>query len=289
MGVPYTVYRECHIRHHAYLNKPADWELWPYSDPQTSIAFRRVFAWLDLIFGFLVTPYIYGRIYFHKGSPLRSSDIRAAVRHEYVLIALFWGTILATVAWFGAWQGLLRVWVIPHLVAGVFQTGRKFTEHLGMASYDPLLGTRTVLGNNWWTRLCNHMNFDIFIHGPHHRHPRMAPGLLRNVMQEYQSANPAVVYPVYPSYWRATCSMLPYLLKNPGVGMNAGAAPPAREQSPSIQNFVADVTREVLAEADRQSLYSTGSTGQPASAPSSSAARTGPRKITQPGGVLQEH
>ena len=28
--VPYNVYRESHIRHHAYLNKPHDWELWPY-------------------------------------------------------------------------------------------------------------------------------------------------------------------------------------------------------------------------------------------------------------------
>ena len=34
MFTPYTAYREVHIRHHAYLNTPRDWELWPYSDPQ---------------------------------------------------------------------------------------------------------------------------------------------------------------------------------------------------------------------------------------------------------------
>src|SRR4051794_3444041 len=31
--VPYTAYRETHIRHHAVLNTPGDWELWPYADP----------------------------------------------------------------------------------------------------------------------------------------------------------------------------------------------------------------------------------------------------------------
>jgi hypothetical protein len=158
-----------------------------------------------------------------------------------------------------------------------------------MASYDPLLGTRTVVGTTWWTRLCTHMNFDIFIHGPHHRHPRMAPGQLRGIMNEYQMTNPTVAYPVYSSYWRAVCSMLPHLLRNPGVGMNAGAAPPAREQSSMVDNFVADVSREVLAEVDHQSLYFTRSTGQPAPAPSSPAGRTGPRQVIQRGGVLQEH
>ena len=59
MGVPYTVYRESHIRHHAYLNKPHDWELWPYADPHRSLAFRRVFVWIDLLFGFVMSPYIY--------------------------------------------------------------------------------------------------------------------------------------------------------------------------------------------------------------------------------------
>src|SRR5436190_14181298 len=43
--IPYTAYRETHIRHHAYLNTPDDWELWPYATPGTSLPFRRVFVW----------------------------------------------------------------------------------------------------------------------------------------------------------------------------------------------------------------------------------------------------
>ena len=45
--IPYTVYKESHRRHHAYLNTSADYELWPYSDPQMSLRFRRFFVWID--------------------------------------------------------------------------------------------------------------------------------------------------------------------------------------------------------------------------------------------------
>jgi len=66
MFTPYTAYREVHIRHHAYLNTPRDWELWPYSDPNASLGFRRVFVWFDLLCGIAAGPVIYGRIYFQE-------------------------------------------------------------------------------------------------------------------------------------------------------------------------------------------------------------------------------
>ena len=81
----------------------------------------------------------------------------------FVLFAIF--TVTDT------WHGYLRAWLIPSCVAGIYQSIRKFTEHLGMASYDPMVGTRTVVGQNWFTRMCTYLNFDIFVHGPHHRHP----------------------------------------------------------------------------------------------------------------------
>jgi len=256
MFVSYNVYRESHIRHHAYLNKPADWELWPYSDPAASVGFRRMFAWIDLLLGLVASPFIYSRIYWSSDSPLTSPRLRATIRNEYLAVVIVWGTILGLVGWFHAWDGFLRVWLLPHWIAGVFQSGRKFTEHLGMNSYDPLLGTRTVLGNNWWTRLCTFMNFEIFVHGPHHRHPRAAPAELTTCMQAYLQANADRPYPVFDSYWRATCDMLPSLIRNPGVGMNAGASQPAEEKILHIENFVADVTTEILAETDADSSYS---------------------------------
>ena len=68
-----------------YLNRPDDWELWPYSDPAASRPFRIVFAWCDLLLGFITTPYMYGRIFFHKNSPITAPPTRAAILKEYLL------------------------------------------------------------------------------------------------------------------------------------------------------------------------------------------------------------
>lgn len=244
IGAPYTTYRETHIRHHAYLNKPVDWELWPYSDPTKPLWFRRLFVWFDLACGFASAPLVYGRIFFHKNSPLTSPAIRATVRKEYLACVMLWGTVIGLTAWYGAWLFFLKVWGIPHFLAGVMQTGRKLTEHLGMASYDPLQGTRTVIGKNFWSRWCTFVNFDIFIHGPHHRHPRISHDQLAGKMQDYVAHNPDVHYPIYGSYWRATWSMLPCLFKNPGVGVNAGAAlPDSTPTDNGNMNFTADVVQ----------------------------------------------
>jgi fatty acid desaturase len=250
MGVPYTVYRESHIRHHAYLNKPRDWELWPYSDPRTSTAFRRVFVWIDLILGFVVSPYIYGRIFFDKESPLTKPEVRRTVRLEYAVIFLFWGGLFAAAGVYGFVDDVVRVWVLPHWLAGIQQTGRKLTEHLGMSSYDPMLGTRTVLGTGWFTKFCTWANFGIFVHGPHHRHPRLSHDLLEVKMNAYIGEHPEGPFPLYRTYTGATLAMVPHLFRNPGVGINAGAEPPKEERVRDVQNFVADVTSEVLAETD---------------------------------------
>ena len=247
--VPYSVYRETHIRHHAFLNKPVDWELWPYSDPACSLNFRRVFVWCDLFLGSITAPIIYGRIFFHPASPVRDPLIRRRIRDEYVAILVVWGTILSLVSWSGNWPTFARSFGIPWLIAGFLQTGRKLTEHLGMPSYDPLLGTRTVIGENWMTRLTTYLNFDIFVHGIHHRHPRIAHDQLREKMQSYVAANPTTTYPVYKSYWQAIRAMLPFLW-NPGCGANSQAGMPGESKYADVQDFVADVSQEILSESD---------------------------------------
>jgi fatty acid desaturase len=241
--VPYTVYRESHIRHHSRLNRPDDWELWPYSNPKCSRTFRRAFVVLDLVLGFLVAPFVYSRIFFHRDSPLKNPAIRRTIALEYLGIALFWGFVLSRRTYMHNWTSYIEVWLIPQMIAGVFQTTRKLTEHLGMASYDPMLGTRTVVGNNWFTRILSFVNFDIFVHGPHHRHPRVAHDQLTEKMNEYIANNPETNYPVYPSYLRATLAMLPFLVKNPGIGMNVGAPHPDQAKVGDLTNFPADVMK----------------------------------------------
>lgn len=239
--MPYTAYRESHIRHHAYLNRPEDWELWPYSDPHRSLTFRRIFVWIDLIFGAFTVAVIYGRIYFHKNSPL-SRESRTAIRNEYLVTIVFWIVFATYLTWNESWLGFLRIWFVPTFLAGILQSGRKLTEHLGMVSYDPLLGTRTVRGKSWVTIITSFLNFDIFVHGPHHRHPRAGHTSLGKMMDEYVSDNPQTDYPVYSSYWRATAAMLPWLFKNPGVGMNIGAEDSRQVTGADVEDFESDVT-----------------------------------------------
>jgi len=241
MFTPYSAYRESHIRHHAYLNTPRDWELWPYSDPKASLAFRRAFVWFDLLFGIAAGPIIYGRIYFSKNSPIKDEEVRRTIRWEYAGIAAVWGVIWAYVTFTHQWLDHLLVIIGPMYVAAFMQTFRKFTEHLGMASFDPLQGTRTVLPRKWLLRLSSFLNFDIFIHGPHHRHPRLTHNKLESKLDEYRTANPEVAYPTYERYWQAMLAMAPSMFKNPGCGVNAGTPAEHDPYRDEIDNFASDV------------------------------------------------
>lgn len=243
MFVPYTAYREAHIRHHAYMNKPNDWELWPYADPKASKRFRRAFVWLDVFAGAVAAPFVYGRIYFHPDSPLKPEQ-RRAVRWEYAGMICFWVAIFALATYYQVLWALVLVYFVPQALAGVYQNGRKLTEHLGMASYDPLEGTRTVVGANPITRISTFLNFDIFVHGPHHRHPRVSHDQLEQLTLQYMADARAQGMRVYPTYASAVREMLPWMLKNPGVGVNVGAAAPAGTRE--VDDFVADVNKEVL-------------------------------------------
>jgi fatty acid desaturase len=239
MLVPYSVYRQVHIRHHAYLNRPEDWELWPYATVGTSLRFRRVYVWIDLLFGLLSSAFIYGRLYFHPRSPLQDRDVRRAIAGEYLGMIVFWGAFLAYRGATGMLPQIAMSIGLPMLIAGVLQTGRKFTEHLGMASFDPLLGTRTVLPQRWLLQVCSFLHFDIFVHGPHHRHPRATHGTLRGRMEDYLRKSPQLPYPVFASYASAIWHMLPSLWRNPGCGVNAGALPEHANLA-AVEDFLAD-------------------------------------------------
>jgi hypothetical protein len=115
-----------------------------------------------------------------------------------------------------------------------------------MASYDPLLGTRTVIHRDWLSRFLTFFHFDIFVHGVHHRHPRLAHTELETTMLEYAEHDPAVGVRVFPYYPLAALDMIPWMLTNPGTGMNAGAPPPSFKDCAEVQTFLADVTAEVL-------------------------------------------
>ena len=69
-------------------------------------------------------------------------------------------------------------------------------------------------------------------------------------MHEYAEKAPELQYPMFGSYWAALADTIPYLFRNPGVGMNVGAPAPNAEKK-QVTNFVVDVSAEVLSEDDR--------------------------------------
>lgn len=219
--IPYTAYRETHRRHHAYLNTPADYELWPYSNPQASLPFRRAFVWIDLVGGIVTAPWIYGRIYF-LNDPRLPPEVRRTIGREYVALALVWaagltalGLLVHESGW--NWSNFDPVWLLPLIVAPLFNTARKFVEHLGLNSPDPLQGTRTIVASHPLSRLLSFFNFDIAIHGPHHRSPRSPSKELVGLLDKYRDMHPQAELPVFTSYIAAFQHLWPSLWTNPAT------------------------------------------------------------------------
>lgn len=224
--IPFNVYREVHMRHHAYLNTPLDWELWPYSDPQTSVGFRRVFVWFDLLCGYVATPLIWGRIWYSSSSTAKPEK-RRAMTVEYLAIAVVWGAAIGFCIWLhqtGSFAfGWRHLWfALPFLVAANLNSMRKMIEHVGTCSFDPVHGTRTVIGSSLLTKVVTFLDFDLSVHGPHHRHPKLEHTQLKNRMREIEAARPDEDFPVFSSFAGALRDTVRTLFTNPAVGVNAG-------------------------------------------------------------------
>lgn len=227
MGIPYTAYRESHRRHHAYLNTPGDYELWPYSDPRCSLAFRRAFVWLDLLGGIVTAPVIYTRIYF-TNDPRLPRDARRQIFHELLANVIFFALpVVLFVNWSRQTGGSFDpVWMLPLVLSPFFNTCRKFVEHLGLSSTDPLLGTRTIAEGNFVTRWFSYFNFDIAIHGPHHRYPRAQHFELEGKLQACRDKHETPeAFPVFSSYLAALGHVVPSLWTNPATGDAASPLP----------------------------------------------------------------
>lgn len=215
--VPFNVYRQVHIRHHNRMNSPEDFELWPYTDPTLSVSFRRAFVAFDILLGLWAGPYIYGRMYFVKDSPIKDPGVRRRIALEYALIVVFWSSLLAAVALNGWWREFALVYLIPAWLTGVFQTLRKLTEHLGLPAGDPMHGARTILAQDWVGRFAAWTSFHVEQHGLHHKYPQMPHG---NLERAIEATETRVGAPVFPTYWSAMCDMFPHLAR-PGIGVNA--------------------------------------------------------------------
>jgi fatty acid desaturase len=253
LGQPYSVFRAIHIRHHAYLNTPLDFELWPYCDPRRGLWFRRFFVWFDIFCGAIATPLIYQRVLSSRESPVTQAE-RRHMKIEYCCVLAFWMTVIGTLASLEVADVIhltatdfLRI--SPPFIAASLNSFRKLTEHLGMSTYDPVDGTRTIIGRHWWTRFLSYFDFELSIHGPHHRYPKRSHQQLESTMRELERLRTDRQYPVFDSIHSAVLDVLPWMFKNPGVGINAGNHAPLTHL-PNIDHYVTDALRDVVASQD---------------------------------------
>jgi len=215
---PLSAYRYAHNQHHTHLASARDPELWPYSD--TSIPrWQRMFAaFAELCCGLFYTPFTFLRAVLIAERLPQSTRLRLTV--EYVLIAMLWGVILATVAFLHAWEAFLVGVLIPFWIAGNLHSLRKFVEHMGLLGDDVASGTRTVVDSTRLGKIVSHSMLHIDFHGPHHSYAKIpffrlpeATALLYSASEPNRETEN-----FYPSYAAALWDMLK-TIPNPRVGM----------------------------------------------------------------------
>lgn len=221
LTVPFTVYRQVHLRHHNRMNHPEDWELWPYVDPEKSLTFRRFFMIFDVVLGLWAAPFVYSRIFFSKDSPIKEPAARRRVWLEYAAIVAFWTFIWVWVIQSGEWWLFAKMYLIPAWLSGVVQTFRKFTEHLGLPLGTPMEGARTVIPGDPVGKAVAYTSFHITAHGVHHQYPQMPHENLEKAIAIEREAHPDA--PIFVSHWRAVRDMAAHLWY-PGIGVNARKA-----------------------------------------------------------------
>jgi fatty acid desaturase len=220
--IPFTCFRATHLTHHAKMCTPEDYELWPYCKPKYSVSSRRAFCVFDLLLGTLSAPIIYSRIFWKRNSPLTEPEC-ADVKFEYMLSVLFWSAITSIVVYLSmtekvSSESLSLWWFAPLAFAATLNSLRKLIEHVGLSNYDPMFGTRTIQPTNPIARLISFGNYDLNLHGPHHRYGRAKHNELSEKLAEALENQPAVRDIVFRSYSGAAWHTLQCVLKSPGVG-----------------------------------------------------------------------
>lgn len=211
---PLSVYRYVHAKHHAHLGREKDPEFWPYNLPTSPRWLRLMYAWFELLLGWIFTPLLYS-MRTARAWPTLALARRQRLLLEWILLAGFWTVFLIAIELSGTWTWFLVGHLAPTWIAGSMQTVRKFTEHLGRFGETIFEMTRTVVYTQWIGRTASRSQLHVEHHGTHHRWPAIP-------FHKLPEATP-IVYEgreqgcIYPSHWAAIRDMLPHLL-DPQVG-----------------------------------------------------------------------
>ncbi len=164
----FTLYRAAHQTHHAHLATERDVELWPFVIATSPRWGRRLAAFIELNAGLAFTPFLFWRVFFQKGSIIRSRKVRRRIWGELILMIVVWAVILSAVAWWQVWAYFIWLYLAPGIIAGNLQTWRKYIEHVGLSGHTDKSATRSIVANTWSGRLLSLTLLHEPFHGVHH-------------------------------------------------------------------------------------------------------------------------
>ncbi len=211
---PLSVYRYVHTKHHAHLGREMDPEFRPYNQPESARWLRILYAWLELIFGWIVTPALYS-IRTARAWPTLTKSLRRRLLLEWSILVGAWYMVLLVVAFTQTWSWFLVGHFVPAWLAGTMQTIRKFTEHLGRSGETIFEMTRTVSYVGPVGRAASRSQMHVDHHAIHHRWARIPYHNLPQATSIVCSGTDQIE--TFPNHFAAIRDMLPYLL-DPKVG-----------------------------------------------------------------------
>ncbi len=164
----FTLYRTAHQTHHSHLATERDEELWPFVIVTSPRWARRLAAIIELNAGIAFVPFLFWRIFFRKGSFIRSSKVRRRIWMELGLLVAVWTVILCGVAWWHAWTYFIWLYLAPAIIAGNLQSWRKYIEHVGLVGHTAKSATRSIIADTWGGRLLSLTLLHEPFHAVHH-------------------------------------------------------------------------------------------------------------------------
>jgi fatty acid desaturase len=212
----FSLYRELHHTHHAYLATERDEELWPFVIPSQQRWFRCLAAASELFLGLIYTPMLFLRALIRQGTVIENRNRRRRIWAELGLIALVWAVVLAVVVYWSAWKYLVVMYVIPAGLAGFMQSLRKYIEHVGLIGDTVLSSTRSVVSPGFLGQFLSFTLFHEPYHGVHHKYARLPHAVLPGFTADLEPGPPPELGP-FPTYSHALLDTLPTLL-DPKVG-----------------------------------------------------------------------
>ena len=158
----FTAFKEDHLEHHKYNRSP--------KDPDGFTMGKRSPGDFFLFYSYIFLGVILSAVYFAFIYPIKSLRGKKAWVH-WAEMAVHVAVIWALFAWAGP-RGLtapiLKVWLIPFVFFGYFNSMRFIAEHYGTPwNAGQMVGTRTIISNQLTSYFWNNINYHI----GHHVYP----------------------------------------------------------------------------------------------------------------------